>query len=150
MNALASLLTTSILTVASATVGWGQQHPGIYTTSQEYAQNQPLHPGAVAPLHPGLAYLEVVNAHTHAVHRVPLASVWGYADAKGQGFRLVERKAYAVHPQQDNLVTYSRQRAIQHSRSKHIITEHFYSQTLDGQLHPLTKRALKQQQATAK
>ncbi|MDJ0365500.1 hypothetical protein QMK33_10070 [Hymenobacter sp. H14-R3] len=147
MNARFSILATGLLTAASATVGWAQHHPGVYTSSQEYVHNQPAHPGTVGALAASLAYLEVVNAHTHAVHRVPLTSVWGYADAKGQGFRLVERKAYAVHHQQDNLVTYSRQRAIQHSRSKHIVTEHFYSQTLDGKLLPLTKRALKQQQA---
>ncbi|RZL06576.1 MAG: hypothetical protein EOO62_18600 [Hymenobacter sp.] len=149
MKALFSILATGFLTTASATFSWAQQHPGVYTSSQEYVHNQPAHPGAVGALPASLAYLEVVNAHTHAVHRVPLAQVWGYANAKGQGFRLVEHKAYAIQPQQDGLITYSRQRAIQHSRSKHIVTEHFYSETLDGKLHALTKRGLKQHQAAA-
>lgn len=150
MKALVSMLATVSLTVASATFSWAQHHPGVYTSSQEYVQNQPKHPGTVSALPASPAYLEVVNTHTHAVHRVPLAHVWGYADAKGQGFRLVERKAYAVQPQQDGLVTYSRQRTIQHSRSKHVVTDHFYSETLDGKLHALTKRALKQHQEAAK
>ncbi|RZL09247.1 MAG: hypothetical protein EOO62_14240 [Hymenobacter sp.] len=149
MHALFSILATGLLTTASATLSWAQLQPGVYTSSQEYAHNQPAHPGIVGTLPASLAYLEVVNAHTHAVHRIPLAQVWGYADAKGQGYRLVEHKAYVIHPQQDGLVTYSRQRAIQHSRSKHIVTEHFYSETLDGKLHALTKRALRQRQAAA-
>lgn len=145
MKVLFSLLTAGFLSAASAGVSWAQHRPGVYASSQEYLHNQPSYPGTVGGLPSSLAYLEVVHAHTHAVHRVPLAQVWGYADASGQAFRLVEHKAYAVHPQQNNLITYSRQRAIQHSRSKHIVTEHFYSETLDGRLHPLTKRALKQQ-----
>ena len=144
MKALFSTLAIGFLTLASATASWAQHHPGVYTSSQEYISDKPAHPGTVASLAAAPTYLEVVDTHTHAVHRVPIAKVWGYVNAKGQGYRLVEHKAYAIQPQQNGLVTYSRQRAIQHSRTKHVVTEHFYSETLDGKLHALTKKALKQ------
>lgn len=147
MNAQAFLLVTGFLTTLSPTASWSQHHPGVYASSQEYVQNKPSYPGTVDALPSSLAYVEVVDAHTYAVHRVPMATVWGYADAKGQAFRMVEHKAYAVQPQQEGLVVYSRQRTIQHSRSKHVVTEHFYSETLDGKLHVLTRRGLKKQQA---
>jgi hypothetical protein len=147
MNAWFSLLAAGLASGAADTTTWVQHHPGVYASSQEYSHNQPAYPGTVSPLAPAAKYVEVVQAHTHAVHRVPLAQVWGYATAHGQAFRLVEHKAYAIQPQQNNLFTYSRQRAIQHSRSLHTITEHFYSETLDGPLHPLTKRGLKQRAA---
>lgn len=150
MNTLLPLLATGFLTVASTTASWAQHQPGIYNSSQEYTQNKPSHPGTVGALVASHAYLEVVNTHTHAVHRVPLTRVWGYANAKGQAFRLVDRKAYTIQPQQNGLITYSRQRAIQHSRTKHVVTEHFYSETLDGKLHALTKRGLEKHQAAAK
>lgn len=149
MNALLPLLVTGFFTVAPATASWAQHQPGVYATSQEYVKNQPAHPGTVGAPPASMAYLEVVNTHTHAVHRVPMARVWGYANAKGQAFRIVEHKAYAIQPQQDGMVTYSRKRAIQHSRTKHVVTEHFYSENLDGKLHALTKRGLKKRQAAA-
>jgi hypothetical protein len=93
--------------------------------------------------------LEVVHASTFAVHRVPLARAWGYTDPQGQAFRLIDNKAYRLQPQQDGLVMYSRPRTIQNGRSTHVITERFYSAGLDGELRPLTKRALRQQLLTA-
>lgn len=149
MKALSSILATGFLAMASATTGWAQLRSGVYTSSQQYVDNQPAQPGTVGNLSASLTYLEVVNKHTYAVHRVPLTQVWGYTDARGQAFRLVERKAYAMQPQQNGLVVYSRQQAIQHSRSRHLITERFYSETLDGKLHALTRRDLKKRQLAA-
>jgi len=145
---LTFLLTISALAVASVTSVLAQHLPGVYTSSQEYTHNQPAQPGTVNALLADQAYLEVVN--THIVHRVPLTHVWGYANAKGQACRVVAAKAYTLQPQQNELIIYSRQRAIQHSRTKHIVTEHFYSDGLDGKLHTLTKRGLKQHLTTAR
>ena len=144
MKTVFLLLATGLLSAALASPGRAQHLPGVYANSQEYVHNQPAYPGAVSAPSAAHPYLEVVHAQTHAVHRVPLAQAWGYADAHGHAYRLVGHQAYTIQPQQNNLITYTRQRAIQHSRSKHVVTEHFYSETLDGKLHPLTKQALKQ------
>jgi len=126
-----------------------QYQPGVYASSQDYAQNSPWQPGTVSSPAAARPYIEVVHASTFAVHRVPLTHAWGYTNAQGQAFRLVDNKAYHIQPQQDGLVVYSRQRTIQNGRSTHIITEHFYSEGFDGELRPLTKRALRQQLLTA-
>jgi len=134
---------------AGAAPALAQYQPGVYASSQDYVQNSPWQPGTVSSPAAARPYLEVVHASTFAVHRVPLTRAWGYTNAQGQAFRLIDNKPYRLQPQQDGLVVYSRERTIQNGRSTHTITEHFYSEGLDGQLRPLTKRALKQQLLTA-
>ena len=144
-----SLLFAFAACLLAGTTASAQLQPGVYTSSQEYAENSPSKPGTVttsAATHP---YLEVVHANTYAVHRVPLAHTWGYANKHGQTFRVVDNKQYRIQPQQNGLVIYSRQRPVQNGRYTQVITEHFYSEGLDGKLHPLTKRALRQQLAMA-
>jgi hypothetical protein len=147
MKSLFFVLAASLL--AGTTSALAQYQPGVYTSSQEYVENSPSKPGTVtnpAAAHP---YLEVVHANTYAVHRVPLAHTWGYANKRGQTFRVVDNKHYHIQPQQNGLVMYSRQRPVQNGRYTQVITEHFYSEGLDGKIHPLTKRALRQQLAMA-
>jgi hypothetical protein len=147
MKSLFFVLAASLL--AGTTSALAQYQPGVYTSSQEYVENSPSKPGTVtnpAAAHP---YLEVVHANTYAVHRVPLAHTWGYANKRGQTFRVVDNKYYHIQPQQNGLVMYSRQRPVQNGRYTQVITEHFYSEGLDGKIHPLTKRALRQQLAMA-
>jgi hypothetical protein len=143
------LLSLAVGLWAGAAPALAQYQPGVYASSHEYVQNSPWQPGTVSSPAPARPYLEVVHASTFAVHRVPLARAWGYTTTQGQAFRLVDNKAYHIQPQQDGLVVYSRQRSIQNGRSTHIITEHFYSEGFDGELRPLTKRALRQQLLTA-
>jgi hypothetical protein len=143
MKALFILFAASHL--AGGTSASAQYQPGVYTSSQEYAQNMPSQPGTVSSPAATRPYIEVVHASTYAVHRVPLTHAWGYTDAKGQAFRLVGTKHYRIQPQQNGLVLYSRERALQNGRYTHVVTEHFYSEGLDGELRPLTKRALRQQ-----
>lgn len=147
MKSLFFTLAVSLLAGGSSALA--QYQPGVYTSSQDYSQNSPSQPGTItnsAAAHP---YLEVVHTDTYAVHRVPRAHAWGYANQQGQTFRLVDNKDYRIQPQQNGLVLYSRQRPIQNSRYTQVITEHFYSEGLDGKLHPLTRRALRQQLAVA-
>jgi hypothetical protein len=147
MKSLFFVLAASLL--AGTTSALAQFQPGVYTSSQEYVQNSPAKPGTVTNLATAHPYLEVVHANTYAVHRVPLTHAWGYATKHGQTFRVVDNKHYHIQPQQNGLVIYSRQRPVQNGRYTQVITEHFYSEGLDGKLHPLTKRALRQQLAMA-
>jgi hypothetical protein len=143
VKSLTLILAASLL--ARATSALAQHQPGVYASSQDYAQNMPSQPGTVSSLAATRPYIEVVHASTYAVYRVPVAQAWGYTDAKGQTYRLVGNKRYRIQPQQNGLVLYSRERALQNGRYNNVITEHFYSEGLDGALHPLTKRALRQQ-----
>jgi hypothetical protein len=147
MKALFFSLAASLL--AGATSALAQYQPGVYTSSQEYVENSPAQPGAVSDLGAAAPYIEVVHANTYAVHRVPRTHAWGYSNKHGQTFRLVDNKPYKIQPQQNGLVIYSRQRPVQNGRYTNVITEHFYSEGLDGKLRPLTKRALRQQLAMA-
>jgi hypothetical protein len=147
MKSMVFPLAASLL--AGATSALAQYQPGVYLSSQEYAQNSPSQPGVVSDPGATPTYLEVVHANTYAVHRVPRARAWGYANPQGQSFRLVDNKPYCVQPQQNGLVIYSRQHTTQQGRYAQVITEQFYSQGLDGPLRPLTKRALRQQLALA-
>ncbi|MFD1871986.1 hypothetical protein [Hymenobacter bucti] len=135
--------------VAGAPSALAQYQPGVYTSSQEYVQNSPAKPGTVTNPVAAHPYLEVVHASTYAVHRVPLTHAWGYANMQGQTFRVVDNKQYRLQPQQNGLVIYNRQRPVQNGRYTQVITEHFYSEGLDGKIHSLTKRALRQQLAVA-
>jgi hypothetical protein len=147
MSFLSLSLAASLL--AGGSDALAQYQPGVYTSSQEYVQNSPWQPGNVsssAAMHP---YVEVVNASTYAVHRVPLAHAWGYTDTHGVSFRLVKGKAYRVQPQQNGLVVYSRPRTLQNGRYTQVVTEYSYSEGLDGELHPLTKRTRRQQRLAA-
>jgi hypothetical protein len=143
VKSLLIVLAASLL--AGATSAFAQYQPGLYTSSQEYVQNTPSQPGTVSSPAATRPYIEVVHASTYAVHRVPVAQAWGYTDAKGQAYRLVGNKKYRIQPQQNGLVVYSRERALQNGRYTNVVTEHFYSEGLDGELRPLTKRALRQQ-----
>jgi hypothetical protein len=143
MNIVSLSLAVSLL--AGAPAASAQYQPGVYASSQEYVENSPWQPGTVSSPAATRPYFEVVNANTYAVHRVPVAHAWGYTDTHGVAFRLVKGKAYCVQPQQNGLVTYSRPRTLQNGRYTHVVTEHFYSKGLDGELHPLTKRTRRQQ-----
>jgi hypothetical protein len=149
MKILSFALASSFLLASVVVPAWAQPRPGAYFSSQQLASNEPAVTGAVGQLNKSAGYLEVVNAHTYAVHRLPLAQVWGYTTAAGKAYRLVGRHAFAIE-RHDSLVVYSRQRTIQQSRSTHTVTEYFYSVGLDGSLLPLTRRGLRQRFAVAK
>ena len=140
MNITAFALASSLL-LASAVVS-AQPRPGAYFSSQQLAANQPAVVGSIGALNKPAGYLEVVSPTTYVVHRLPLTQVWGYATAAGKVYRLVGHQALAIE-QHDSLVVYSRQRPIQQGRSTHTITEFFYSVGLDGDILPLTRRALR-------
>jgi hypothetical protein len=143
------LALASSLLLASATVlAEAQPRPGAYLSSQEMAANQPAVAGTVGHPSKPAGYLEVVNPATYAVHRLPLARVWGYTTAAGKSYRLVGPKAFAIE-RHDSVVVYSRQRTIQQSRSTHTVTELYYSVGLDGDILPLTRRGLRQRFAVA-
>lgn len=136
-------LASSFLLASVIVPAWAQPRPGAYFSSQQLASNEPAVAGAVGQLNKSAGYLEVVNASTYAVHRLPLTQVWGYTTAAGKAYRLVGRQVFAIE-RHDSLVVYSRQRTIQQSRSTHTVTEYFYSVGLDGSLLPLTRRGLRQ------
>jgi len=143
-------LASSFLLASVVVPVWAQLRPGAYFSSQQLASNEPAVAGTVSQLNKSAGYLEVVNASTYAVHRLPLAQVWGYTTAAaGKAYRLVGRQSFAIE-RHDSLVVYSRQRTIQQSRSTHTLTEFFYSVGLDGNLLPLTRRGLWQRFAVAK
>ena len=143
MSLLSFSLAASLL--AGGPDALAQYQPGVYSSSQEYVQNSPWQPGTVSSPAATRPYFEVVNANTYAVHRVPLTHAWGYTDAHGVSFRLVKGKAYRVQPQQNGLVVYSRPRTLQNGRYTQVVTEYFYSDGLDGELHSLTRRTRRQQ-----
>lgn len=143
MKITAFALASSMLLASVIVPAWAQPLPGVYFSSQQLAANQPAVAGAIGQVNKPAGYLEVVNPSTYAVHRLPLAQVWGYTTAAGKAYRLVGRQAFAIE-QHDSVVVYSRQRTIQQSRSTHTVTEFFYSQGLDGNLRPLTRRGLRQ------
>ncbi|TDN36419.1 hypothetical protein E4631_18545 [Hymenobacter sp. UV11] len=118
--------------------------PGVYFSSTEVLRNAPAHPGRVEHLRPASGHLVVVAAGTYTVHQVPVAHVWGYANAEHQVFRLVNHQAYLV-TYQDSVVLYSRPRTVQYGRNATTFTEHFFSIGLDGDLHPLSRRQLRKQ-----
>ena len=143
MKTTALTLAGSLLLVSATVPAGAQPQPGAYLSGQQLAANRPAIAGIVGPLDKPAGYLEVVDPTTYAVHRLPLARVWGYTTAAGQAYRLVNRQAFTIE-QRDSLVVYSRQRTIQHSRSAHTVTEFFYSVGLTGDLRPLTRRGLRQ------
>lgn len=143
MSLVSFALVASLLAAAPAALA--QYQPGVYASSQEYVQNSPWQPGTVSSPAATRPYVEVVNTNTFAVHRVPLSHAWGYTTLQGASFRLVNGKAYRVQPQQNGLVVYSRQRTLQNGRYTQVVTEYFYSEGLDGELHPLTRRTRRQQ-----
>ena len=145
---LLNLLASSLLLASNPVPAEAQPRPGAYFSSQELAANQPAVAGTVGQPSKPAGYLEVVNPATYAVHRLPLARVWGYTTAAGKTYRLVGHKAFAIE-QHDSVVVYSRQRTIQQSRSTHTVTELFYSVGLDGDMRPLTRRGLRQRFAAA-
>jgi len=149
MKILSFALASSFLLASVVVPVWAQPRPGIYFSSQQLASNEPAVAGTVSPVNKSAGYLEVVNANTYAVHRLPLAQVWGYTTAAGKAYRLVGRQTFAIE-RHDSLVVYSRQRTIQQSRSTHTVTEYFYSVGLDGNLLPLTRRGLRQRFAVVK
>jgi len=149
MKILSFALASSFLLASVVVPAWAQPRPGAYLSSQQLASNQPAVAGTVGQLNTPAGYLEVLQPGTYAVHRLPLAHVWGYTTAAGKAYRLVGRKAFAIE-RHDSLVVYSRQRTIQQSRSTHTVTEFFYSVGLDGTLRPLTRRGLRQRFAVAK
>jgi len=149
MKILFFALASSLLLASVVGPAWAQPRPGIYLSSQQLASNEPAVAGTVSPVNKSGGYLEVVNASTYAVHRLPLAQVWGYTTAAGKAYRLVGRQSFAIE-RHDSLVVYSRQRTIQQSRSTHTVTEYFYSVGLDGNLQPLTRRGLRQRFAVVK
>jgi len=142
-------LASSFLLASVVVSVWAQPRPGAYFSSQQLASNEPAVAGTVSQLNKSAGYLEVVNASTYAVHRLPLAQVWGYTTAAGKAYWLVGRQSFAIE-RHDSLVVYSRQRTIQQSHSTHTLTEFFYSVGLDGNLLPLTRRGLRQRFAVAK
>ena len=148
MKIIAFALASSLVLASVVVPAWAQPRPGAYFSSQQLAANQPTVAGSVGKLNTPAGYLEVVDPATYAVHRLPLAQVWGYTTAAGQAYRLVGCKAFAIE-RHDSLVVYSRQRTIQQSRSTHTVTELFYSVGLDGAVLPLTRQGLRQRFAAA-
>ena len=148
MNITAFALASSLLLASAAVSAEAQPRPGAYFSSQQLAANQPAVAGTIGALNKPAGYLEVVSPTTYVVHRLPLAQVWGYTTAAGKAYRLVGHQAFAIE-QHDSLVVYSRQRPIQQGRSTHTVTEFFYSVGLDGDVLPLTRRALRRRPAAA-
>lgn len=140
------LLTAFVAATAAAPLDTPLQ-PGIYFSSAEVLRNAPARPGRVEHLPLASGHLLVVAADTYTVHQVPVAHVWGFANAEHQVFRLVNHKAYLV-THQDSVVLYSRPRTVQYGRNATTFTEHFFSIGLDGNLHPLSRRQLRKQLAT--
>ncbi|TPG65820.1 hypothetical protein [Hymenobacter nivis] len=141
-----SFLLAAFVALSGPSAADAQLQPGVYLSSAEVVRNAPARPGHVERHQPARGHLVVVADGTHAVHHVPTAHAWGFANAEHQVFRLVKHQAYLV-THQDSVVLYSRPRTVQYGRNANTFTEQFFSIGLDGELYPLTRRKLRQQLA---
>ena len=114
---------------------------GVYGTSAQFRAQRPAL--AALDVFPTLSErgLVVVEKTPDAAFklRVPLDRVWGYADARGRGWRVAGGQAYFIE-QADSLMLYSRWVG----GRRQVSARYYFSAGLDGPVRPLERAELAQ------
>jgi hypothetical protein len=114
---------------------------GIYKTAQAFRQQRPSLPGTNAGrvFLARKLYVVAPAGSGKARAKIALDSVWGYAGANHEAYRVYRRRAYRVE-QADTLAMYSQ--VVSNGKSQQTI--YFFSQGLNGPVERLSKKRLKQ------
>lgn len=107
---------------------------GLYYTAEDFRLHRPALPGTGAG-RVLLARKMYVRTAPGERRKVPLDSLWGYAGANREAFRVYRRGVYLVE-QVDTLVVYSRHEGK--------TTHHYFSTGLSGPVTSMSRRKLKQ------
>jgi len=136
----ALLLSTLLLGAAACQTGRPLSPTGIYKTAGAFRQQQPslLGDRAGQLLFSRKLYVVAPAGSSKLRTKIASDSVWGYAGANREAYRLYRRLAYRVE-QVDTLSVYSR--VVSNGKSQHTI--YYFSQGLSGPVMRLSKKYLK-------
>jgi hypothetical protein len=142
----ALIVSTLLLGAAACQSSRPLSPTGIYKTAEAFRQQQPSLPGSRAGrvLFSRKLYVLAPTGSGKQRTKVAVDSVWGYAGANQEAYRIYRHRAFRVE-QADTLSVYSR--VVSSGKSRQTI--YYFSQGLNGPVERLSKKYLKRTYASS-